>query len=57
MVVALVINNLFVALVCFGFSQARGEIAKELELLAAFDTDGDGEIAWLSPTHLGLMRQ
>ena len=42
-VVALVINNLFVALVCFGFSQARTEIAKELELLKTIDSNKDGQ--------------
>ena len=41
-VVALVVNNLFVALVCFGFSQARAEIARELELMQSMDGNNDG---------------
>ena len=49
-VMALVINNLFVAVICFGFSRASQDIAKELEeraaaSLASMDVNGDNKVS------------
>ena len=49
-VVALVINNLFVAVICFGYSRASEDIATELAErtaaeMAAMDADGDNMVS------------
>ena len=65
-IVALVINNLFVALVCFGFSRSSQDIAKELDERAAasmglMDNDGislhySRTYSW-ARTHKGRQRE